>query len=129
MSGVSSKSKRAGTPDYDIPEGFDLREHARSRHAWELGDGDATEAVVEFPRDTGAAAAASRLGAPVDGAPGRRRFLVRRTDAFARWLLSFGGDARPVSPESLCAEYEGQLRRTLEVYAAGVDAGAEEGEG
>src|SRR4029077_15320060 len=30
-----------GTPDYEIPSGFRLAEHARSKQAWELGDGDA----------------------------------------------------------------------------------------
>ena len=47
---------------------------------------------------SGAAAAALRLGEAVDGHPDRRRFRIRRTDAFARWLLSFGGDLVPVSP-------------------------------
>ena len=39
---------RPGTPDYEIPAGFDLRAHARSRQAWELGAGDAVDATVHF---------------------------------------------------------------------------------
>jgi predicted DNA-binding transcriptional regulator YafY len=71
---------------------------------------------VEFVRSTGAATAAARLGAPVEGHASRRRFAVRRMDAFARWLLSFGGDARPVSPESLVAELRDQATRTRALY-------------
>ena len=122
MGRVVSNRARAGTPDFEVPASFDLREHARSRQAWELGDGDATEAIVEFVRDSGAAAGAARLGVMVENEPGRRRFLVRRIDSFARWLLSFGGDARPVSPRAVVAEYEEQLRRTRELYAAGEGA-------
>ena len=117
MSGVVPNKAKESTPDYDIPADFRLREHAGSRHAWELGDGDACEAVVEFARDTGATVAAARLGAPVADHPTRRCFQVRRTDAFARWLLSFGDDARPVSPESLLADYGALVRSTAGVYA------------
>lgn len=121
MAGVVRNTARESTPDYAVPPTFSLREHARSRHAWELGDGDAVVVVVEFARATGATAAAARLGAPVDaaaveGTSVQRQFVVRRVDAFARWLLSFGGDAVVVSPELVAAEYEGQRRRTLDVY-------------
>ena len=118
MSDVERNPAKESTPDYDIPAGFRLKEHARSRQAWELGDGDAVEAVVEFLRDTGAVAAAAKLGSAVDGHPRRRCFAVRRHDSFARWLLSFGGDARPVSPEALVEEYRAMARRTRELYAA-----------
>jgi proteasome accessory factor B len=107
-----------GTPDYEIPGEFDLRQHARSRQAWELGAGDAVVATVAFRARTGAAAAAFRLGEVVDGQPQHRRFRVRRTDAFARWLLSFGGDVVPVSPRELVAEYQGLVRETLSHHRA-----------
>lgn len=119
MADVRRNTMKESTPDYEIPSDFRLREHARSRQAWELGDGDAREVEVEFVRDTGAAAAAARLGAPVDGAPGRRRFTVRRQDAFVRWLLAFAGDARPVAPDDVVAEFEAQVRATLARYASG----------
>jgi len=35
---------------------------------------------------------------------------------FARWLLSFAGDARPVAPGSLVAEFEQLRRETLALY-------------
>lgn len=111
-------AQRHQTPDYDVPDTFRLREHARSRHAWELGDGDALDAVVEFRAETGVAAAAARLGAPVPGEASRRRFQVRRLDAFARWLLSFGGDAVPIEPPALMDAFREQVLGTTALYAA-----------
>jgi predicted DNA-binding transcriptional regulator YafY len=110
---VSVETARPGTPDYEIPSSFDLRAHARSRQSWELGAGDATTAIVHFRARTGAAAAAARLGEAVDGHPDRRRFQVRRLDAFARWLLSFAGDLEPLAPRELVDEYHGLVRETL----------------
>ena len=104
---------RPGTRDYEIPAGFDLRAHARSRQAWELGAGDAVLATVQFRTRTGAASAAHRLGEEVPGHPDRRQFRVRRSDAFARWLLSFGGDLIPLGPSELVDEYRGLVRETL----------------
>lgn len=114
---VETENTKTATPDYEIPEAFDLREHARAKQPWELGDGDAAEVVVELRRGTGAVMAAGALGAAVDGAPNRRRFAVRRPDAFARWLLSFAGGAVPVSPPSMVEEYRRQVEATLAVYA------------
>lgn len=116
VSGVDMNTARMETPDYQVPERFVLAEHARSRHAWELGDGDAEEAVVAFTGCTGAAAAAENLGAPVPGSPRRRRFMVRRNDVFARWLLSLGGAARPLSPPALVEDYRALAAATLAVY-------------
>ena len=104
--------------DYEIPVDFSLREHARSRRAWDLGDLDSLEAVVEFRATSGAAVAASALGTPDTAGPSFRRFDVRRTDSFARWLLSFAGDATPVSPDALVHEYSRLVRETQERYAA-----------
>lgn len=114
MEDVEISPRRPGTPDYEIPAGFSLRDHARSRQAWELGAGDAVTATVAFRARTGAAAAAYRLGEVVEGHPDQRRFRVRRPDAFARWLLSYGGDIVPVAPGDLVSEYQGLLRETLE---------------
>lgn len=109
--------QRAGTPDYVIPGDFSLREHARSRQAWEIGDGDMFEAVVEFRGESGAVRAAAALGRPDDASPALRRFDVRRADSFARWLLAFAGEARPVSPPSLLDEYRALTERTRAIYA------------
>jgi proteasome accessory factor B len=113
IDGLEVNDKRPNTPDYQIPDAFDLREHARSRHAWELGDGDAVLATVAFRAQTGAAGAAFRLGEVVEGHPDRRRFRVRRSEVFARWLLSFAGGLVPISPGDLVEEYTGLVRETL----------------
>jgi len=106
MSDAVENPKTPGTPDFAAPAGWSLRKHAQSRQAWELGDGDAMEAVVAFDPRSGPASAAARLGRPVRGHADRRQFQVRRMDAFARWLLSLAGDATPLEPPA-----------TLEVYA------------
>jgi predicted DNA-binding transcriptional regulator YafY len=110
---------RQQSPDYSIPRDFSLREHARSKQAWELGDGNAEDALVDFNARTGAARAASQLGVAVEGAADRRKFTVRRIDAFARWLLSFGGEAVPVAPPALVNEFERQAHETRDIYASG----------
>lgn len=115
---------RLATPDYQIPRWFDLREHGRSRQAWELGDGDVTEVVVEFRGRSGAAVAGAQLGTPHGGDPDRRTFRVRRMDAFSRWLLSFGGEAIPVDPPELVALFAEQIQATRGLYA---DVGADVG--
>jgi hypothetical protein len=116
MESVVVDTARSQTSDYQIPASFRLADHARSRQAWELGDGEAEDAIAEFGGNDGAVAAAARLGEPVDGAPGRRRFRVRRLDSFARWLLSFGGDARPISPPALVERHREMARATLARY-------------
>ncbi len=120
MTSVARNKATESTPDYTIPDDFRLRDHARSRQAWELGDGDAHDAVVVFRGESGAVAAAARLGAPVDEAGDgvcTRRFTVRRVDVFARWLLSLAGAARPLSPAAVVSEFEAQRRQTVELYA------------
>jgi proteasome accessory factor B len=113
---VEVNPRKSQSSDYQIPQTFSLRDHAQSREAWEIGDGEAEDAIVEFRTLTGATRAASRLGKPVDGNERQRRFSVRREDAFARWLLSFGGDARPVEPASLREAYERVANATLQRY-------------
>jgi len=113
---VRVNAMRLQTPDYEVPVDFSLRDHARSKPAWELGDGEALTVVVAFARASGAARAAEQLGEAVEGEAGQRRFQVRRTDAFCRWLLSFGGDARAVSPPSVVGELATVAASTLALY-------------
>jgi proteasome accessory factor B len=116
ISSVMVNHLRAQTSDYDIPDSFSLRDHARSRRPWDLGEGDVNEALVDFTGSSGAAKAAARLGVAVEGAQERRKFRFRRLDSFARWLLSFGGEAIPVSPEPLVLEFKRQVVATRAVY-------------
>jgi len=118
VSRMEVNTKKSQTHDYELPSDFSLREHAKAREPWEIGDGNATPAVVEFIATTGATRAALELGRPVEGSTSRRQFDVRRLDAFARWVLSFGGDARPIDPPELRAACERVATETLARYAA-----------
>lgn len=117
IAGAKVNAKRPQTVDYCIPETFRLREHARSRHAWELGDQDAVRAVVKFDGQSGPTLAALRLGEPVPGSDGSRTFEVRRIDPFVRWLLSFAGELRPVSPPDVVARYGEEAAAAERLYA------------
>ena len=123
MRGVRVNAERSQTADYVIPPAFRLREHAVARHAWELGDGSEVAAEVDVLAWTGATRAAAALGAAADATAARRTFRVRRLAPFARWLLSFGGDLRPVSPPMLVDEY----RRMVAATRARYDAPGREG--
>ena len=119
LSDTQVNGRKPGTPDYEMPEGFDLRAHARSRRSWELGAGDAITATVAVRSASGAAAGAAQLGEEVPGEPSLRRFRVRRADAFARWLLSFAGDLEPISPDEIVAVYGGLVHETLTHHTSG----------
>src|SRR5688572_2425541 len=80
MSNVQVNPARAQSSDYEIPSGFNLRQHARSKKPWELGEGDRNEAMVEFRGLSGATKAAARLGEAVEGMEDRRKFRFRRED-------------------------------------------------
>jgi proteasome accessory factor B len=116
MRDLSINTSRSQSADYEIPPNFNLREHAKWKKPWELGDSDASEAIVDFRGSTGATKAAARLGLSVEGASDRRKFRLKNVDSFARWLLSFGGEAVPVSPPSLVSEFDRQVRLTNRVY-------------
>jgi len=114
---VRLNARQPVTPDYSIPSDFVLREYAKSRRAWEIGDGDLLSAIVEFRGEGGEIAAAARLGISVPDAAMRRRFDVRRVDTFARWLLSFGGEALPISPAVVCDAFARVACQAAAAYA------------
>ncbi len=116
IASASVNSDKPATPDFERPPAFDLREHSRSRQAWELGSGGELEAIVEFVAPGGVVQAAARLGAAVPDHPAQRQFRVRRLDAFVRWLLTLGDAVHPVAPTALLDEYARQVRDTLALY-------------
>ena len=119
MQCVTANHARPQSADFTVPDDFDLRDHARSRQAWELGDADGIDAFVEFVVQTGAAAPWMQLGAPVAGRPAQRSYRVRSLDRFVRWLMSLAGAARPVSPPELVEAYRGALNAALRCYEGG----------
>jgi predicted DNA-binding transcriptional regulator YafY len=116
ISNVRVNTKRSESADYKIPASFRLRDHGQSRQAWELGDGEAISAVVDFIGDSGATVSGAELGTPEDDSSRLRRFRVRRMDAFVRWLLSFTGEAIPVQPPELVTAFREQIATTLRLY-------------
>ncbi|MGH7646985.1 MAG: helix-turn-helix transcriptional regulator [Gemmatimonadaceae bacterium] len=116
MQRAAANRSRPQSPDFEAPNDFDLREHARSRHAWELGDADAINAVVQFVAHTGAAAPWIQLGAAVPGQPAQRAYRIKSFDRFVRWLMSLAGAAKPVSPPELVDAYRRAVRDTLRCY-------------
>ncbi len=117
MRAAKVRAQQPNSADYEVPADFDLAEQARSREAWELGDAEAVEVIVRFRAVTGAVRPAIALGTPVRGRAGHRRFLVRRPDAFVRWLLSFAGAAAPVSPAAVVREWTSVVAATTKLYA------------
>ncbi len=109
-------SKAPQTVDFEIPSNFRLREYAASKQAWELGDGDYMEGVVQFESLTGETLHAADLGSPASK-PNQRTYKVRRLDVFARWLLSFAGRVVPIAPTGLVEEYRRQAAATAALYA------------
>ncbi len=116
LSDVRLNTKAPGTPDYEIPPDFQLREHARMRPAWDLGSADAINALVEVRARNGATRVVERLGEAVEGHPDQRQFRVRRHDTFVRWLLGHAGGAVPLEPPELVARYRELARETLARY-------------
>ena len=116
MADVKVNKAQPQTHDFDIPATFRLQEHARSRVAWDLGDGVPLTAEVRFTGSSGAARAAASSGDAVEGADDVRSFAVRRLDTFARWLVSLAGEAVPLSPPELVTAWRDLTRRTLELY-------------
>ena len=110
-------SAKAQSADYEIPSDFDLWSHTATQHAWELGDGDAVQVTVRFDLTDRHAAVALTLGEAVADDAACRVFRVRRSAAFARWMLSFAGAARPVSPPEMVEEFRELARATAALYA------------
>ncbi len=119
MQAVQVNTKSPGSADFDVPSDFDLRAYARSRQAWELGDG-ATETIdIRFTRHAPDLAQAERIAEVVhdDGIALILRFGVRRRDTFLRWVLAYGGNAVPVSPDAVVQDWNQLLQATFAVHA------------
>ena len=116
MREITVNTKTPQSADYAIAETFRLAAHTINRAPWELGAGDGEPMVIEFRGTSGVATAALRSGAQCSLGDRFREFHVRRIDSFVRWILSFAGEAVPVSPPALLAQYTAAARATLDVY-------------
>jgi len=127
MSEPSPNTSAPGTPDYEVPEDFELADYT-GRQAWELGpdNEDAISALVRFrfPRSLWAErnGHGELVREEADGAQ-LRRFEVRRRDPFLRWLLSLAGDARVEEPEDLREELRALAAEVAKRYREGTHGG------
>ncbi len=120
MHNVRVNPRVPGTPDFEVPADFNLRKHARSRQAWELGTGDVEAIDVAFVRQRAETGAAMQLGEELvlnDDSVTQRRYAVRRRDTFLRWLLAFGGDAMPVAPPEVVHDWYSLLRTAYQAHS------------
>lgn len=100
-----ASAKRPGTPDYQVPGDFDLKDYA-GRKAWELGEenGGPVQALVwfRFPRSVWADRNGYGELVREDGDGSQLRGMdVHRQEPFLRWVLSLEGDARVEEPPPL----------------------------
>ena len=115
-------TRKAGTPDYEVPEDFTLRSWA-GRKAWELGADEAepTEVTVHFrfPRSLWAErnGHGTLVEEEADGSQ-RRRFAVHRSDPFLRWVLSLAGDAVVVDPQEAAEAFRSLAASVAAVHGA-----------
>jgi predicted DNA-binding transcriptional regulator YafY len=105
-------------PDLETDPDFDVSRYAR-RQPWELGDDEPLPCDVRFEFPLSLWAERNQHGEPVRELAGGavvRRFQVRQTDPFLRWLQSFGGDAIAVAPPELRRAQAELARETLDAY-------------
>jgi proteasome accessory factor B len=105
-------------PDYEADPDFDVSDYAR-REPWELGDDEPLSCDVRFEFPLALWAERNGHGTRVRGlARGAvvRRFQVRQTDPFLRWLQSFAGEAVVAAPPELRAAQAEMARQTLDLY-------------
>ena len=110
--------QKPGVPDYDIPTTLPTSPStpARARR----GSSATRPASRSSCASRARAVPPSRPGGWANPSPSdadSRRFQVRRLDVFARWLLSFAGEAEPVAPPELVDAYRALAEQTLATYA------------
>ena len=119
-------SRAMKTPDYAIPDSFDLADYT-GRRPWELGEeSEPVLARVRFSFPSSLWADRNGYGRLVeqrDDGAAVRELEVHQVDPFLRWVLSQAGEAAIEGPAELRVAYDDLVRRTAAVYA-GSGAGA-----
>jgi len=126
ISGARQLHPGIRTPEFEIPDEFDLRKWA-GRKPWELdADEGKVEVLVHFLPP--ASLHAERNGWGELASPdGHRRFLVSRRDPFLRWILSFAGEAHVVGPPEMAGDLDALALRVAAAHEDTGCTGAAEG--
>jgi predicted DNA-binding transcriptional regulator YafY len=119
MENIVPNTKKPETPDYAVPDDFDLASW-RHREAWELGGEEVpieAQVAFRFPRSLWV----ERNGygeAALTGADGSsvRSFRVHQVDPFLRWVLAQDGEARIVGPPELATAYRDMAAEVAALY-------------
>ncbi|MFW6193605.1 MAG: helix-turn-helix transcriptional regulator [Gemmatimonadota bacterium] len=146
MESVEPETRRPATPDYTIPDDFRVADFL-DREAWELGgpeergtDADRSpdggrrpdrgeeetpleaRVLFRFPASLRVdRQGRGRLVEERDDGAAVRDFRVRQPGPFVRWLLTFRGEARILSPPELRASMEEMARSVAALYGDGVE--------
>jgi proteasome accessory factor B len=127
MEDLVVNSSAMKTPDYQIPDSFDLSGFA-GREAWELGDDtEPVTARVRFEFPTSLLADRNDWGVMReihDRGVAVREFTVHQVEPFLRWVLSQAGEASVVGPPELVEAYDELVAETAALYSC---SGAGEG--
>jgi proteasome accessory factor B len=121
MRDVAVNPKHPRTPDYDIPDDFDVSEFA-TREAWQLGrrDEPPIKARVQFRFPRSLWAERNGHGTLVEQRPDGssiREFELIETAPFLAWLLPQGPDATLELPAELRAELHALAARVAVLHA------------
>ena len=108
------------TPDFEVPDEFDLASHT-GRAPWELGSDDdepvAARVRFTFPRSLWAERNGhGRLLESRDDGSAVREFDVTQVNPFLRWVLTFEGDAQILSPPALREELVALAAKVVQIH-------------
>ena len=121
MTDPQMNTARPNSPDYEIPEDFELSTFT-GRDAWDLPGDEAEpmDAEVDFVFPLSLWAERNEVGelleARTDGSQ-RRAFRVRDEGPFLRWILGLGREATVTAPDALVDGFQDLTRRVAALYA------------
>ena len=120
MEGPVMNTAKPKSPDYDIPEDFDLAAY-RDRQAWELSgpDEESLHARVQFRFPASLWVDRNGYGVRLEQRPdgsSLRQFEVRQVNPFLRWILSLAGEAEIVDPPELREAFSEIAREVKSMY-------------
>lgn len=113
-------ARSSATPDFEVPDGFDLRHHIRPQ-PWAMGEAEPQTVVVRFSGEARwqVEEVLRKLGTTVEVDPQTVRWTVevRELPRFCLWLLAFGPGAQIEAPPEAIAVVRALTERLRNRYA------------